>query len=196
MRDFWFISDTHFGHANIIKYCNRPFSSVEEMDEIMIENWNKNIKPEDKVYHLGDVFHGPSKPSYKAQTIRRLNGHKRLILGNHDTFEGIPEWLRSFEKVMMWRMWPDFGITFSHTPIHGTSISPKAKLNVHGHIHEKKSPRSEMYDDYANEGKRFTTSWMNISVERTDYAPVHIDEILEAHRNNMAIDEWRIIAKK
>jgi calcineurin-like phosphoesterase family protein len=80
MKTF-FTSDTHFGHANIIKYCNRPFASVEEMDNTLIHNWNAVVRPEDTVYHLGDfaVGGGPAAPY-----LRRLNGTIYFCLGNHD----------------------------------------------------------------------------------------------------------------
>ena len=89
MRDIWLISDTHFGHENILGFRHggrdgplirgSRFSSVEEMDEAMIENWNKTVKPGDKIYHLGDVFFGPKDEFIKKW--KRLNGQKRLILG-------------------------------------------------------------------------------------------------------------------
>lgn len=77
----FFTSDTHFGHANIIKYCCRPFTSVEEMDNTLIHNWNAIVRPEDTVYHLGDfaVGGGPAAPY-----LRRLNGTIHFCLGNHD----------------------------------------------------------------------------------------------------------------
>ena len=77
----FFTSDTHFGHANIIKYCKRPFASVEEMDNTLIHNWNAVVRPEDTVYHLGDfaVGGGPAAPY-----LRRLNGTIYFCLGNHD----------------------------------------------------------------------------------------------------------------
>ena len=77
----FFTSDTHFGHANIIKYCKRPFSSVEDMDNALIHNWNAIVRPEDTVYHLGDfaVGGGPAAPY-----LRRLNGTIHFCLGNHD----------------------------------------------------------------------------------------------------------------
>jgi calcineurin-like phosphoesterase family protein len=76
----FFTSDSHFGHANIIKYCNRPFSSVAEMDREMIEQWNKVVTMYDTVYHLGDFCFSAHAPYFN-----QLNGNKFLILGNHDT---------------------------------------------------------------------------------------------------------------
>ena len=78
-------SDLHFYHKNIIKYCpkSRPFSCEEEMNEIIVKNWNDKIGKNDSVYILGDVSFG--KPSATIQLLNRLNGRKKLIVGNHDT---------------------------------------------------------------------------------------------------------------
>jgi calcineurin-like phosphoesterase family protein len=79
----FFTADTHFGHANIIRYCGRPFASVEEMDEAMIATWNTVVGKEDTVFHLGDFALGTDAKSIRA-VFARLNGRKRLIVGNHD----------------------------------------------------------------------------------------------------------------
>lgn len=78
--DYWWIADTHLGHKNIIKLCNRPFASIEEHDEILIENWNDRVKAGDIVYHLGD-FSFESPKLY----LPRLNGTINLLFGNHDS---------------------------------------------------------------------------------------------------------------
>lgn len=78
----FFTSDTHFGHSNIIKYCQRPFNSAEHMDEALISNWNEVVSPQDIVFHLGDFCFGSDKEWIKI--LQRLNGTKYLILGNHD----------------------------------------------------------------------------------------------------------------
>ena len=78
----WFTSDTHFGHNGIINYCNRPFSSVEEMNNELIRRWNVCVLPEDTVYHLGDFsFCGLIKT---REILSQLNGKIVLIKGNHD----------------------------------------------------------------------------------------------------------------
>lgn len=78
----FFTSDTHFGHSNIIKYCQRPFNSAEHMDEVLISNWNEVVSPQDIVFHLGDFCFGSDKEW--IEILKRLNGTKYLILGNHD----------------------------------------------------------------------------------------------------------------
>jgi len=78
----FFTADTHFGHKNIIKYCKRPFGSVKEMDETMIERWNAVVKPGDLVYHAGDF--ALASAQYTASVINKLNGQIYLCRGSHD----------------------------------------------------------------------------------------------------------------
>ena len=80
----WFTSDTHFGHANIIKFVGRPFKSVEEMDETIIERWNECVRPGDSVYHLGDFALMQRTTAEVEEYVKRLRGQKFLIYGNHD----------------------------------------------------------------------------------------------------------------
>jgi calcineurin-like phosphoesterase family protein len=84
-HDIFVISDLHLGHANIIRYCSRPFphSAVEEMDQVLIKNWNYTVKPNDRIYHIGDLCYGPCAKS-PFEYIRQLNGAISLIRGNHD----------------------------------------------------------------------------------------------------------------
>jgi len=163
MSDIWVVSDTHFGHSNILKFKGddgeliRPnFSSVEEMDEHMIDCYNSVVKDGDIVYHLGDVYfeHG-------HRALSKLKGRKRLILGNHDN--GKASYLQTnFQKIMMWRMFPEFGLLLTHVPVHESSLGIKAHKNVHGHIHQRK---------LADE------RYINVSVEVINYTPVHIDSL-------------------
>lgn len=84
----WFISDCHFGHKNIIEYCNRPFSSVYEMDNTLIQYWNDEVKPQDDIYHLGDFSFSPrTKEGDKSilNLLLLLHGNKHFIIGNHDS---------------------------------------------------------------------------------------------------------------
>jgi len=78
----FFTSDTHLGHANIIKYCDRPFRDTDHMDEVIIQRWNETVSPEDTVFHLGDIALGPIDKSLPK--VARLNGYKIAVLGNHD----------------------------------------------------------------------------------------------------------------
>jgi len=157
MVNIFITSDTHFHHANIIKYCNRPFSSVAEMDETLIQNWNKVVKQQDKVYHLGDVYFPQKEKS--DWLFSRLNGTKVLILGNHDAGKD-QTLLKHFSRVYSWRFLKEFGLLLTHVPVHESSLSTKLKWNVHGHVHNNKSPEGP---------------YKNACVEVNNYTPKHID---------------------
>lgn len=98
----FFTSDTHFGHRNIIKYSNRPFASVEEMNEVLIQRWNEKVGPKDEVYHLGDVAFATSEKQTK-EILDRLNGKIYLIKGNHEklalTYRQRFEWIKDYHEL-------------------------------------------------------------------------------------------------
>ncbi|MFX4300337.1 metallophosphoesterase [Pseudosulfitobacter pseudonitzschiae] len=174
-RRFLFISDTHFFHANILRFkddtgkLTRPgFADVTEMNELMLERWNQTVRKGDRVYHLGDVFMGQREEFQKFWP--RLAGQKSLIVGNHDD---IPYLSKGgfFRKVQMWRKFTEYGLMLSHVPLHESSLGWRGNtlLNVHGHIHHNDSPPGP---------------YLNVSVEKIDYRPVELDELIET-RNSM-----------
>lgn len=162
-KDYWFISDTHFQHENILKFSPSPFKSIEERDETLIDNWNSLVKPGDIVYHLGDVFFG-SKESFK-KLWSRLKGSKRLIVGNHDDIEFLSNG-GFFKKTYMWRVWNDRPLLFTHVPINEDCIHDRViqagGVNVHGHTHLNGSPDGP---------------YRSVCVELTDYKPVNLEEL-------------------
>lgn len=171
----WLVSDTHFGHERMITTFTdaagnpaRRFSSVEEMDETMVERWNERVKPADHVWHLGDVT--MNRP-IMDRILPRLAGHKRLIRGNHDVFK-TAAYARWFEEIASYRVFgvggqPRAGgaaaptIICSHIPLHPESIK-KGWVNVHGHTHLNSLPDAR---------------YLNICVEQTAYAPVALEEL-------------------
>lgn len=149
------ISDTHFSHENIIGYCGRPFADAAEMDEALVARWNTVVKPQDHVYHLGDV--AMKKPA--LDIVKRLNGHKRLVFGNHDIYEAKHYISAGFEKVMGMRVLD--GLIFTHVPIHPGSMG-RFRANVHGHVHNSES---------------LTLPYVNVSVEVINYTPIALEAI-------------------
>jgi calcineurin-like phosphoesterase family protein len=159
MTDIWVISDTHFNHGNIIKYCDRPYTSTTEMDWDMVSKWNSVVKPGDKVYHLGDVYMKASN-GYIDNVLSSLNGQKRLILGNHDN--GADQiLLKHFKKIYLWRHFKEFGLHLSHVPLRRESIFTDC-VNIHGHTHDQGSPEGP---------------YRSVCVELIDYTPVNIEEL-------------------
>lgn len=163
----WFSSDWHFGHANFLKFTKadgspcRDFKTVEDMDEYMIARHNERVGPHDKFYTLGDIAF--NLDSYH-RIMPRLNGKKRMIIGNHDKFS-MKEYMKYFEKI--YESWqPVRNVIFTHRPIYmdANDHHQKIQFNVHGHTHH------HIIND-----KRY----LNICVENHDYAPLHWDEIVK-----------------
>lgn len=167
MPNVFLISDTHFGHNNICTFLRtdgvttlRPFANADEMDEVLIERWNKVVGVHDKVYHLGDV----AIARRKIATMARLNGKKVLIKGNHDIFK-LKEYTPYFYDIRAFHKLDNFVLT--HIPIHEQCLG-RFHGNVHGHMHEhvvtgkwdKPDPR-----------------YMTVCVEHTDYTPVELSVV-------------------
>ena len=178
--ELWITSDHHFHHENIIRYSNRPFSNVKEMDEYLIDQWNSHVKANQNhhVYHLGDVTlnrGGRIERERFIKLIRSLHGHKRLVLGNHDHFPTKVYLDAGFEKI--YAIWRGIGnIWLTHVPIHPDSMS-SAIANVHGHIHDRQSPKPVVRID--KNGDVIVKPYINVCVEQTNYAPIHLDEVLQ-----------------
>jgi len=160
--EIWFTSDQHYGHTNVIRFCERPFATIEEMDEALIANHNECVKPGDTVYYLGD-FSFARNP---APVFYRLNGNKHLVLGNHD-------WKRTGElKKLPWGWIKDvYFLRAGGTKIwlnHFAQLSwPSAhhgSVHLFGHSHGSLTGVGRSTD---------------VGVDAWDYKPVHLDVILK-----------------
>lgn len=179
----FFTSDTHFGHSNIIGYCNRPFTSVEQMNQEMVERWNRVVMPEDTVYHLGDMAMGPKA---KWQYYRwALRGRIVYILGNHDV-----QYREKFEQLLVmpqdvvlesYRYYSDqYGmIDLAHIPVEGDARrgyeragmdrSSPADYHLCGHVH----------DAWVRHGQ-----CINVGVDVWDFTPQPLDVIIAGSEDN------------
>jgi calcineurin-like phosphoesterase family protein len=159
MNNLFFTADTHFDHANIIKYCNRPFSSLKEMNDSLIENWNHVVKPEDIVYFLGDfAFH---RPEYFANV---LNGHKRLVIGSHD--KDLKSLYRpwAFEEVSPLKEINVGGqsVTLCHYAMRRWLKSHYGAWHLYGHSHGNLPPIGKSWDVGVDNNNFAPLSWQDI----------------------------------
>jgi calcineurin-like phosphoesterase family protein len=160
MKTVFFIGDTHFGHKNIIEYekTTRNFSSIEEHNEELIKRWNSVVGKNDIVYHLGDFCFGKQNIAIAG----RLNGSKRLIMGNHDVYEA-SDYLKYFDKLYGAHFYKNTILT--HVPVHPDHA--RVLINIHGHLHS----RSVIYkpDD--------STFYINVSCEHINLTPISLEEL-------------------
>jgi calcineurin-like phosphoesterase family protein len=168
MKNIWFTSDPHFGHGNIIKYCNRPYLTVPEMNEALLENYNKTVKSGDICFIVGDIAFGHDKGQIEA-LIKRMNGRKIIILGNHDHdsyFKDVQAEVHY--RILELKSNSEFGlgkmVTLSHFPGLSWNGSFHGSYGIHGHEHGA----------IANDG---TNRRYDCGVDAHNMLPVHWDHI-------------------
>ena len=168
MRRF-IIADTHFGHKNIIQYENRPFEDVEIMDKSLIKNWNSVVGKDDLVYMLGD-FTLSRRKVIITDLVKRLNGRKILVMGNHDTRKPKDYVECGFEVAIRKPIMIEPGIILMHEPFIDSSFIVPNYLYFFGHVHSNPSSM----DGYSN--------CMCVSIERIGYKPIDFDDCIRKLR--------------
>lgn len=179
----WLISDTHFNHQQMLYFrdwagnLTRPgFKDLDDMDNYMIDNWNSVVKPNDEVWHLGDVVMGLNVVSWMEENFHKLNGKKNLIVGNHDNIDLLCGY-GWFDSVNFWHHFREQNILATHVPLHQGALKRPINadgktsvenliweecLNVHGHIHSNPSPPGP---------------YRCVCVEQINYTPINIEEL-------------------
>jgi len=186
MPAVFLVSDTHFGHAGVCRFTDsntgekiRPWTDPAEMDEEMVKRWNETVRPNDKVYHLGDVV-----INRKALSIMsRLNGDKVLIRGNHDIFRD-EEYRQYFRELRAYHVMN--GMILSHIPIHPDSLG-RFGTNIHGHLHTGrvmktvKREKVSKYDPrpFTVEEPEIDTRYHCVCVEQTDFRPILFEDVIK-----------------
>jgi calcineurin-like phosphoesterase family protein len=170
MSKTFLISDTHFGHSNIVKFLRkdgtklRPWENIKEHDQALIDNWNSAVKPEDKVYHIGDF--GLSNSTHLIRITQALNGTKILIKGNHDTLKQ-SAYQQVFKDVRAYHSLNN--ILLAHIPIHPASLGGW-KGQIHGHLHA---------DFVEHQDGTADAKYYNVACEQINYTPIDFEIVNE-----------------
>lgn len=176
--EIFIASDHHFGQKSfLLSKENRPkmrdFSSVEEMNEHLIERHNSVVSPNDKVYFLGDV----TMNKKFLPLLDRMNGKKKLIMGNHDIY-GATQYLKYFYDVCALRVFNNDKIILSHIPVHESQLDSRWLANIHGHLHR---------DNVINVDNSIDLKYFCACVEQIDYAPINYEVIKTIFKNRGVI---------
>ena len=169
----YYISDLHLGHENIIRLCNRPYKTLDEMQADIITKWNTKIKKDDTVYILGDMFFKQKNNQYVIQTLNKLNGNKILIKGNHDQFLNvIGNVYFYFQKVTDYMKIQDNGrqVILFHYPIEEWDGFFRGSYHLYGHVHNNSK-------DLDSISRRY-----NVGVDVNNFYPMTLDELIERNK--------------
>jgi calcineurin-like phosphoesterase family protein len=172
----YFTADTHFCHSNIINLCKRPFSNIDQMNKTLIQNWNSCVTARDEIYILGDlIFKGTGIEA--NEIIKKLNGKKYLIKGNHDKFiednnfnKNSFEWIKDYYVLNYQKM----KFVLFHYPIFEWEGYFGDSIHLYGHVHNSGN-NYEQQKRFELLGKRA----INVGVDVNDYYPIGIEQIIK-----------------
>lgn len=172
-ENLYFTADSHFNHANIIKFCNRPFNNVEQMNETLIDNWNQVVGKDDIVFHLGDFCLGGAAEWTKL--LDRLNGKIYLILGNHDLKNIRQGFIQRFEHValQMFITVDKQKMYLSHYPFLCFEGGYKDVWQLFGHVHTRKNNTGI---DAERLQYLYPTQY-DVGVDNNNFEPVSFEEV-------------------
>lgn len=179
----YYISDMHLGDQRVFDKCHRPFSGLDEMEDVIIKNWNAKVHPEDIVYVLGDIAEDHYDKSISV--IGKLNGRKCLIIGNHDLLmESKYRESGLFESVDFMKLIIDNGrkVCLCHYPVMDWMEFSRGGYLVYGHVHNKTALNDIAYVQM----KEFFKDKLgfNCGVDVTGFEPVTLDEMIRLKEKN------------
>lgn len=166
MATTFFASDMHFNHVNIIKYCNRPFNNIQEMNIALVEGWNQTVEPDDMVFILGDICR-PRHYQTVTWWLRQLNGQKVILKGNHD--RGLYYAYLELDNIILTAKYMKLNTeAFDFYLVHDPVEAPIwwSDWVIHGHIHDKRPLVT------------LDTNLINVSVDVTGFVPISLSDII------------------
>ena len=190
-QNIWFTSDLHFGHRNMIRFCNRPFGDIKEMSECLIKNWNDTVGDDDIVFVLGDTFWFNDSRAIK-KALSQLKGKEIYILpGNHDDFEAYhriddPRFILCPDVCVVWFTRdnkPIKEIWLSHYPMMTWPHRVNGAWQLFGHIHSQ-----EGKTDGVDQDLPLHWNQLDIGCDRWGYKPIsftEIENIMNCNREKM-----------
>lgn len=156
----YYLADPHFGHSKITEFKDNNGDFIRPLNwlQLIIADWKERVNPQDRVYILGDV----AIKRKGLLILNKLPGKKYLIKGNHDIFK-LKDYIPYFKDIRAYKMIPEYGIIFSHIPVHEEQLKNRFKFNVHGHLHNNTLKDSR---------------YLNICLEQTNYQLITLEEII------------------
>lgn len=175
MAKIFFTSDTHFHHTNVIQFCNRPYGSVEQMNQALVDNWNSVVSDEDHVWHLGDVSFGNVPQT--EEILQQLNGLKHLITGNHDRKGRCQklDWSKYFVtqhdyyRLKVKEGDSEYKFVLCHFPF---SSWERGYYNLHGHLHTLPHEKQGKFKQH------------DVGVDNNNYTPLLLSDAVKRSIQN------------
>ena len=176
-KNVFFTSDTHFDHTSILRHCNRPFDNIEEMNQALIENWNRVVGKNDLVFHLGDFAFGGAEVWNRF--LDQLNGRIVLVVGNHDIYHLRAEMIERFEQVAfeLYVVIDNQPIFLNHHPFLSYGDSHGKVWQLFGHVHTRGNGVGKEKDKQRL--PLLMATQYDVGVDNNNYTPVSFERVKE-----------------